>query len=391
MEEKIKSLFDKRRRDLKDTINFTEPENIPVGLEFISWPVGYAGYKTRQVIENEELRIKAFKKLFDDVYFDASKGAPGLPIPIKFIEAVGSTAFKISNDEITVQHMQNCAMGSDEYDRLIADPRDFIINVLAKRKCKNLNGSRQEVYGAMKDAAIKLRDDMMGNVKVKKMMNEEYGILQLMGNTGQLAPIDTLFDFIRGFRETLGDIRRQPEKVKATSDLLLEYYKNPELDKEIKNNDYLIFPGSSIHTAAFLSEKQLREFWWPGMKKSIQRNIDAGGKFWVKGEGDMKYVFDFFKEFPKGTFLIQLGEQDDAYEAYKRIGDWAVVCAAIPLSKLKYSTKNECIDESKKMIDTFAPGGGYIWMNSTPLLSLNDVNTENLISVYDFVHEYGRK
>jgi hypothetical protein len=42
-------------------------------------------------------------------------------------------------------------------------------------------------------------------------------------------------------------------------------------------------------------------------------------------------------------------------------------------------TKEECVDFVKRCFDTFAPGGGFIFMQNKPLLCATDAKTENLL------------
>jgi hypothetical protein len=44
---------------------------------------------------------------------------------------------------------------------------------------------------------------------------------------------------------------------------------------------------------------------------------------------------------------------------------------------------------AKKALDTFAPDGGYIFSTDKSILCGNEVKAENLIAVFDYVHENG--
>ena len=82
--------------------------------------------------------------------------------------------------------------------------------------------------------------------------------------------------------------------------------------------------------------------------------------------------------------------EDDPYKVYEKIGDHATIACGITTNQLKCLSKQECLDIAKKAIDTFAPGGGFIFTTDKPLISENDVNPENLFAVYQFAHEYGK-
>jgi uroporphyrinogen-III decarboxylase len=87
-------------------------------------------------------------------------------------------------------------------------------------------------------------------------------------------------------------------------------------------------------------------------------------------------------------FAICMVEGDDISEAKKRIGDNVTIAGGMPIAMLKYNTKGECIDYAKKLLDECAPGGGYIFTTDRHFITGADVNTENVIAVHDFVHNY---
>ena len=57
---------------------------------------------------------------------------------------------------------------------------------------------------------------------------------------------------------------------------------------------------------------------------------------------------------------------------------------------LKYGTKEECIDEAKRCLEDFAPGGGYIFTTDKFLLCGDDAKIENLAAVNEYVHVHGK-
>ena len=60
----------------------------------------------------------------------------------------------------------------------------------------------------------------------------------------------------------------------------------------------------------------------------------------------------------------------------------------MPTEYLMMGDRQRVIDETKRLIDLLAPGGGYIMSNS---LALDQVKTENLEVWRDTVFTYGVK
>ena len=55
---------------------------------------------------------------------------------------------------------------------------------------------------------------------------------------------------------------------------------------------------------------------------------------------------------------------------------------------LKTGTEQECLDKAKEIVDILAPGGKYIFTLDKNLLTIRDINPENLKTVLRFVKEY---
>ena len=94
-------------------------------------------------------------------------------------------------------------------------------------------------------------------------------------------------------------------------------------------------------------------------------------------------------ELPKDSVVCVL-EADNIIESKKTIGQHFPILGGLATADVKYSSKEECIDKTKHIIDECAPGGGYVFCLDKALISSCDVNTDNLKAVHEFVHEYGR-
>ena len=103
-------------------------------------------------------------------------------------------------------------------------------------------------------------------------------------------------------------------------------------------------------------------------------------------KGAFLHTIERFKEFPKGSIIIQL-DQDDPYEAYKRIGGHQVLCTGLNAVDLIAYNKQECFDKIKRCFDTFAPGGGFMFYQNMPLFSPGDAKPEVVREVWEFANE----
>ncbi len=385
-----KKLFDERLSNLLMTVDHKEPKHVPIGLDLVSWPTAYAGVRTDELVDYPEKMAENYVKVFNDIYCDCLL-EPGVTYPIRSLQALGGNSYIISSDGVTIQHiMQDCIMKEDEYDQLIADPNDFTLNVLTKRKYEKFNVPEKEAYEAAKKAAVAMKSHIYMNQLIEDKIDNEFGLIRLWGKFSPYHPFDFLFDGLRGMKGTLVDIRRHPQKVVAALEAL---YENTIANSLPNFDDFKgkawPFAKTGFHGVPYIGMKDFERLWWDFFVKMFQPYIDAGVKVFLKAEGQAGYCFDKFKDLPKTSMIIQ-PEKDDIFDLYKRIGDTVTIAGGIKSSLLKYGTKQECIDYTKKAFDTFAPGGGFIFMQDTPLLSGNDVNIENLFAVYEFAKEYGK-
>ncbi|MFZ7133367.1 MAG: hypothetical protein ACOWWR_13525 [Eubacteriales bacterium] len=387
MEAKIKELYDSRKLDIKKAIDFDKPERVPICTEVLYWPLDYAGVGIEDILGNPELHRDAFVKIFDDMYTDAIGGG-GISVPLEVMRTIGSESYFLSNDGITIQHHDQCVMREDEYDEYMANPHIFPVNVLAKRKFKKLNESPDQIYKTLKKACLEMKIHNCGNSMIKDYLENEKGIVYFQGR-GILSPLDYIFDYLRGFKQTIIDMRRNPEKLKEACEVVYELTKDLNLPENVKY-DYPPVFHTPVHALPFINRKQFEEFWWKYYKPQVKTIVDAGGKIKIRGEGFCEFALDTFAdEFPEGTFIWQF-DQDNPYDLYPRYKDSFIFQCGIENNKLNVLKKEQCIDEAKKAVDTFAPGGGFIFSTSKIILCKNEVKAENLIAVHEFVHEYGK-
>ncbi|UWG98384.1 hypothetical protein LPY66_06150 [Dehalobacter sp. DCM] len=390
MEQALKA---ERIQNILDTTNFIEPKKVPVGIEFITWPFAYAGVTYREVMHDPKRAAECYVKFLDNIELDWVWGAPGVPFPIESFHSLGIKSYEIAIDDTCIQHQQVYTqyMEAEEYDNYIKDPKGFQKNVFIRRTASAFSLPRDEAYAALKDAAQKykpLRD--MNNLIRETVFNQKQ-IVSLTGPGSPMyyAPFDTLFDHMRGIKNALTDIRRRPDKVKEACDAIWAQTK-PLINPDNYKDKPFLFGRTFYHSACFISPKQFDELIFSYFLDGYGELIENGLKFYLKGEGQFLKLLDRYRQFPKGSMVIMLDE-DDPFEAYKIIGDWQTVATGIRTDLMQYGTKQQCVDYVKKCFDTFAPGGGFMFTLNKPLIAANDVKIDNLIAVYQTANELSRK
>ncbi|MPW24214.1 hypothetical protein GC105_00175 [Alkalibaculum sp. M08DMB] len=382
------------KQNLKDALSFKEPDKVPVGIEVAMWPYTYSNTRYDQVRDNPKVATETYVKFLDDISIDYMWGPTGVTKPIDAFLSLGSDSFLMGSDGNSIVHAQTneIPMEEWEYEDFIKDPRYYWREVLLRKRIPAFQHDYEKAYQSFLEALVAYRPVYETNKRISAELTQR-GIYPLSSNGPHYSvPLDTFFDQVRGMKNTLLDLRRRPEVVKRACDRIFEI--DMQKMKE-KPSDYIgkddLFCGITVyHSACFLNAKQFDEMFMYYLKKGFMEFFEAGVHMFVKGEGKFIHTLNRFRELPRGAMVIML-EEDDPFECYKEIGDWATLATGISADLLKYGTKQQCIDYVKKCFDTFAPGGGFIFMQDRPLMGVKDANIDNLIAVYEFANEYGKK
>jgi uroporphyrinogen-III decarboxylase len=81
-------------------------------------------------------------------------------------------------------------------------------------------------------------------------------------------------------------------------------------------------------------------------------------------------------------------EYIDMARAKKELGDVACIAGNVPNVLLSHGSRQEVVDCTRRLIDTCAPGGGF--MLDTGAL-VDDAKPENLMAIFETAETYGRK
>ena len=388
-----KKLFEQRIKNLTDTANFREPEHIPIMAGVLTWPVGYYRLNLAELLKKPQELAEKFCRIFDEVYIDLSH-VSGISTSIRTLEALGSDSFFISDDGTTIQHQERTFMEASEYNDLIADPRTFMVNVLGSRKLVRLRDGNEESYEALVQAAKEQIVFNQINPAINRIMAERYGIAPVYGMTKVYPPFDYIFDRLRGFQGTMTDVRRNRAKLKEAVDVLYDYVKvwasnagqsgRSIVPGGVENKEYP-YAVSTLHAPTFMRPKDFEELYYPTFRKLITTVADSGSKTVLFCEGSWKKFAPLMRDLPKGSAICMIDE-DDPVEMKKELDGRLAIAGGVTLAMMKGGTKEQCLEEAKRIVDGCAPGGGFLFCPDKSLCSGTDVNIENYAAVNDYVH-----
>lgn len=403
--------FLEREQRMIDVAQGRIPDRVPICGLMETYALVYSGTPLKEAALSIRKNVHGHAKIYNDIYYDAAY-VPTLAHAWEVSWVLGSDVFFISDDGFTEQHKEYCPMVPDDYEALAKDPVRWILNEFAPRKFSKLDASNEDQRKAFISALVPFLKFAGALIYGGYIFRKQDSPI-VVGGAAEM-PLDFLFDYLRGFKGTVGDLRRHGEKVKAATNALLDYSIDlshmtnlmmggmagglPWMVKNLVNaiilrNDFefTTFPWifNPCHIPPFLSPKQFEEFYWPGYKAVAEHIHAHGGHLLTVLEGEWgREKLEILRQLPDNsvTFVV---EHDDP-KMVKEVLSNNSIMAGLPLELLRNGTREECIAAAKEMIDELAPGGRFIFCTGHKvLLSGSDAKPENIRAVNEFVHGYG--
>jgi uroporphyrinogen-III decarboxylase len=387
-----------------------EPDRVPVSLPTGNYPAYYAGYDFKTVMYDAQALVDSWRKFMIDFYEDMdSFMGPGFVFSGKMMDLLDNKAYSwpghgIGDDANTHQYIEAQYMKAEEYDALLEDPSDFGFRVITPRTTGAAEALRyfppltslmaMPMAIAMPFANKNIREAFKKMIAAGEEMEKQREILAVferesleMGFPGGMrgmgiAPFDVLGDFLRGTTGTAIDMYRQPERLLEAIDMITE----------INIRRYKSFPGHLVsfplHKGddTFMSRQQFEKFYWPSLKKTIDALIDDGIMVSLFAEGAYNHRLEYIGDFPKG-WVTWMFDKTDMARAKKMIGDRCCISGNVPGSLVITGTAQQVKDCCRELIETCAPGGGYILAGGCTATELKD--PANFRAFMESAKEYG--
>lgn len=383
------TLLETKRANLEMALNRQEPDYVPNVMVHETASLARLGLKaTDMMLGDPNQYVDALTSVFDEMWVDVSFLC-GVPFTPKMQQGFPTCENMFGPDGNTPEHRQLAPMQKDEYDQLIADPNRFVTEVLLPRK---FPGFFDDQEGAKRSLKLFAEDRVTAFTKLmgltSQVLAQRYGIVSVSNGAERFEPpLDMIFDYFRGFRGTLTDLRRQPENLRKAIDKLWEVRCEPKMDKPVVNPQNWAF--DMCHIPAYLSPKQFEELYWPHFKKLIERLAASGCKTYVNMEGHWSRIWHHFLELPKDCCILQV-DDDSIFDLYRDLGQHQIILGGLRLGDTRMKRFEDIKDDIKRVIDTCAPGGGFLLDTDKGWIAAGDVN-DTLIEAYNFAHEYSKK
>jgi uroporphyrinogen-III decarboxylase len=383
----MKSLFQERLGRYQAAIALEPTDRIPIAPGTNNLAEIYSGnskqatiYAPEKWLEAEKAFIKAFPEV--DVLRNNRFYAP-------LYDAVGCKTYALPGRDLgpdnQVQFNESEYMKADEYDRFIANPGLFMVEVFLPRVLGEVSqaGSMRAFIGALKGGMAHME---AGRVMRHRSMvlEQDCGMPQPMAGA-YAAPFDVLADCMRGLNGIMMDVFRQPDKVIAACDAIVHEIANFALSTADPYKRYPIFVPT--HKAMFLSPDQFDKYYWPSFKKTTEILIDAGYTVRAYLEGNWDPHLHRLRELPKGKVLCDIDTPGDIYKAKEVLGGYQCIAGGVDEADLILGTPQQVRQSVKHLCETVGKDGGYIISGGCHIPY--DTKPENFRAMIDAVMEFG--
>ncbi len=403
-------LYKERVTRLIKAIKLEEPDRVPVMLPTGNYPAYYYGSNYYEMMYDYEKMKRAWIKFMDD-FGDMDLINPNIIPSGKLAEAMQSKVQKypglgLPKDMSMNQIVEGEYMTADEYDLMMMDPSDYHLRVTLPRttglfasfaklpRLRNLQGAMW--INALADPDILKTFQMLMDLadeqnKYQSIVREitltsnsrGYPSFRGMGIMAG-APFDHFADLLRGTHGIVLDMYRQPQKLHEAMECQTKLTVST-----IKNIPIMGSPVSfmALHKGddTFMSDKQFETFYWPYLREILLAMINEGIVPMPFAEGRYTKRLKQITDLPKsGT--IWWFDQTDMAEAKKTLGNIACIVGNVPTSVVKNAPAAQVKENCRQLIETCAPGGGYILAGGA---SIDKGKFENLKAMMEAAYEYG--
>ncbi|MCX7912852.1 MAG: hypothetical protein N2506_07855, partial [Dehalococcoidales bacterium] len=182
------------------------------------------------------------------------------------------------------------------------------------------------------------------------------------------------------------DMYRNPEKIHEAMEMVIPHAIRSAVAAADASGCPFCFMPLHKGDESFMSPKQFETFYWPSLKRVLLGMIEEGLVPYLFAEGRYGARLEVIKDLPKGSVLWSF-EDIDMARAKKVLGGHACIAGNVPASLLYTGTPKQVKEYCKRLIETCAPGGGYIL---TGAAGITKCNPDNLRAMMEAAEEYGK-
>ncbi len=404
--------FNERLQRVNNAIALKETDKLPIVPVFASVMQRLNGSNYKDIYYNYRKAGDAVLKFYmsypqcDAQFFEGFKSGPANEkAGSRMIDWPGRPGTIVS-DYSSHQVIEHEFMTPEEYPELLSDFTGFMLKKYIPRAYSNMQGFAEFTM----NPAVILGTSLLGSLAAPGLLNSygilteiakadaaatamtneywgklsEMGIPPLISGISQ-APYDILGDFFRGTVGMMEDLFEHEDEISAVCDMFA--------DRQIEALQYFRFVPMPVKRVffplhkgmdGFMNPRQYEKLYWKPLKKIMLALIDMDVTPFIYTEGHYQTRLEQLSDIPKGKVLYHF-ESVDMKDAKRILGNIACISGNLPIALMEFGKKEQVVDYCKYLIDTCAPGGGYIFDFNG---SLENTKIENLDAMFETLETY---
>jgi uroporphyrinogen-III decarboxylase len=388
-----------------------KPDRVPCMIPTGWFPAKNAGVTLKEVMYDPELMKKVWLKFVDEFDSDTFDGTLFFQAQVNEILEAKTQKWPghgLPDDAHSYQYVEGVYMKADEYDLFMKDPFDFQLRKLLPRTmgvfelfadvpsfssyqglpqrlmAMCLDPRFQKLAEAIQQASKYLPAFAKATAETTQAAAAK-GFPMFRGGMA-VAPFDVFADSLRGTQGIVMDMFRQPDKIHEAMEFVLpQLLKGAVSMSDMADCPVVMMP---LHKGddAFMSDKQFETFYWPTFKRLLLGMADEGLVPFPVAEGAYNRRLEYISDMPKSA-VVWMFDQTNMANAKKTVGKVSCIAGNVPVSVAYTGTAKEMKEYCRKIIETCAPGGGYLLTGGS---TFDMAKPENLRVMMDAVNEYGK-
>jgi len=406
------NLFEERLQRVKSAVALEKTDRVPIAPKIACLYATAYGLNMYDVMINMRLFEDGVRKFFKQ--FQPDMAWSPLVYPILPMETLNTQYIKWPGGDSGIpltkgfQILDGTFINDDEFGELVFDPTKFFMTKLYPRKLKALGGFSKINLQYPIEFSTFINLACFADPEVRNtlltVMHASDQIVKWLGDMGYIAGLveelgfpvgakfaancafDMFADNMRGIMQVLIDIKERPEELMEVIDKLEVISIQNAIGAIRATGAQFCFIPLHNGVDEFLSRDDYIKFYWKGLRNLIMAVIEEGCTPYVFCEGKYKTRLDIISDVPKGKVLYMF-EETDIKLVKETVGKVACICGNVDSATLMYGTKEQVAEETKRILDIGAPGGGFIMDNS---IGLEECDLGNLEVFFETTEKFGK-
>jgi hypothetical protein len=400
-----------RTTRLAKAVKMEIPDRVPCAVPTGWFPAMNAGITLKEAMYNPEKMKWAWLKFVDEYDSDTFDGTLFFQAPVSDI--LDSRTMKWAGHGLpddshsAYQYVEGEYMKADEYDIFMKDPLDFQLRYYLPRTMgifkpfadvpsfSSYEGLPYRLMAMSQDPRFQkfMKAIQEAGKHASVLQKADYETSQAAYAKGfpafrgglAVAPFDAFADNLRGTRGMVMDMYRQPEKIHEAMEFVLPQLLNGAVSMADMTDCPVIMMPLHKGDDTFMSNKQFETFYWPTFKRLLLGMAEEGLIPFPVAEGAYNNRLEYISDMPKSA-VIWMFDQTDMANAKKTVGKVSCIAGNVPTSVAYTGTAKEMKEYCRRLIETCAPGGGYILSGGS---TFDMAKPENIHAMMDAAKEYG--